>query len=142
MNRQDAGTNYFTYSINPGFHMDSPGGALSVSDLIRQMEEEPAQDSYFKNETEIRNLESELIRKTKTLEGEEPIAIYFYFVPSFNDSCGSFTLCALTKVDNNGRVNFFAPQREYLSLYQPENPTEQPTLFYREVCEIKEWKQP
>lgn len=111
--------NYFAYSIRPGFHMDNPTGALYNDDLLRMMQEEGYSDEHANSI--VCSLYNELIIKTRQLEGEDPAFVYYYYVPSFDDDMGSFTLCAATKVSNNGVVNFFAPQREYLEIYQQNN---------------------
>ena len=68
---------------------------------------------------EISDMERELTEKTIELEDETPICIAYFFVPSYAnpDQSGGCTICAITKVSNNGQGHIFSPEREYLTVY-------------------------
>lgn len=103
--------------------MDNPGGGLEPLDLIESMRREALITGRGDLEqlkdiiSYAEDLQSELEEKTRALEGEKPTAMLFYYQPAFDDDMGSFALCAMTKVSNNGTVNLFAPRHEYLILY-------------------------
>lgn len=139
MARKRTITNYFPFSTPAGFFMDYWAGALHAKDLIIPLidayNEEGGESiidlDHMGNFTgtellaiqsiyrEVSDMERELTAKTMELEHEKPIGILYFYVPSYTnpDSTGGFTLCALTQVNNNGQVNIFAPEREYLTVY-------------------------
>lgn len=133
-------TNYFPYSVPVGFYMHYWAGALYGSDLVKLLideYEEHYHEHYIYTENlaklttrglhdikaiyqQIANMENELTEKTLKLEDEKPTNIAYFYIPSHADAEGGFTLCALTRVDNNGQVYIFAPEREYLKVYGEE----------------------
>lgn len=146
--RQRITTNHFPFSIRAHFLMDDWEGALCASDVIRTKladscrlveydsrlalnpRTERAHARYVQAVYhEVAEMTEELAAKTFALEGEYPTDIAYFYQPKFTDQCGGFTLCALTRVSNNGTINVFAPEHEYLTVY-----------VGREWAEIRVWK--
>lgn len=110
-------TNYFPYSVSVGFFMDDFAGGMDATELatlfVRQKGIEQAQTTI----KTIKAATKELIKKTNILEGESPTDIVFFCLPDFTDISGGFSICALTRVNNNGQVNIFATGQAYLTIY-------------------------
>ena len=133
-------SDYFKYCAHPDFFYH--GGGIKPRDLFERLLDEEEERlrwgeidsgifetdidkisiSDFLKRRKLKEYAEELIseveRKTEERTGEAPTDIVFFYLPnSHEESAFSFTLCALTRVDNNGTTTVFAPLPEYLKLY-------------------------
>ena len=70
---------------------------LSRAEYFTEKDLKAIQSIYRK----ISDMERELSEKTYELEKESPTDIVYFYTPTFTDVQGGFTLCGLTRVDNN-----------------------------------------